>query len=29
MAVVKATGDVVKVTANGKGLTGTCEIVTE
>jgi beta-galactosidase len=29
MAVVKATGDVVKVTANGKRFVGSCKIVTE
>lgn len=29
MAVVKATGEVVKVTANGNGHTGTCKIVAE
>lgn len=29
LAVVKATGDIVKVTANGNGLTGACEIIAE
>ena len=29
LAVVKATGDIVKVTANGNGLTGVCEIIAE
>ena len=29
MAVVKATDGVVKVTANGNGLTGSCEIIAE